>query len=107
MSCTQAVWTCLAVARDGAINQRGIQRRQGWMVDTQPLGYSRPECLDRDVGPEDKALNDLPGLRLLQVQHDTALVTIRHAIHGLQNLARWVACGRLNFHDLRAQVGKG
>jgi len=107
------VGTGLAEPGDRAIDQAGVDLAERVVVDAQPGGHPHPVVLDHHVGPFGQLVDRVPGLRVLQVQDNAALVAVYlreaggFALDVGSHLARIVAARRLlDLDHVRAKVGQ-
>src|SRR5690606_37256546 len=70
------VGTVLAEARDGAVDDAGIDLPQLLVTHAYLVGGAGPEVLQYHVGLPRQAVDDLPALFLLEVHGDAALVAV-------------------------------
>src|SRR6185295_14836512 len=97
----------LSEARDGAVDQPRIDRRERLVVDTEPALDVRPEVLDHHVGLAHQALEDLDRPRVLEVERDRALVAMQ--VEEVEAEGRRVPFdffARLDLDDVGAHVGE-
>ena len=71
-----AVRPDLAEARDGAVDQPGIDRLQRLVADAELVHHARPEILHHHVGLGGQPLHHLDRLGLLEIERDRALVRV-------------------------------
>ncbi len=101
----------LAVTRDAAVDEPGIDLGQLGIVEAQPLHHARPVVLDDDVDDRDQLPDGGDRLGLLEIEHDRALPGIELAEHRAgavalhRPAAHQVALGRFDLDDLGAHVG--
>ena len=103
----------MAEGPQGAEHESRIEREQRLGAETQLLDDAGAEILDDHVGVGDVALEPGNGFRILQVEHDRALVHVdgvegRAAPEGEGRApaAGLVTLRTLHLHDIRAQVGE-
>ncbi len=62
-----------AVARDRAVHEAGVERRQRGVADAEPIGGTRSEALDHDVGAAREAEERITSLDGAQIDDGAAL----------------------------------
>src|SRR5207253_2403878 len=61
---------------DGAVDETGVDRRQGVVAEAEALHGARPEILDEDVGALDEIPEDVGAFRGLQIEREIPLVAV-------------------------------
>jgi hypothetical protein len=104
--------TALAVARDGAVDQRRLHGGEGGIVQAQPLHDPWAEVLHQHVARPHQPLDDVDRRRALQVEHDALLAGIELAEITADPLtqrrarAHQVAFGRLDLDHGGPEIGE-
>ena len=104
----------VAEARDGAVDELGVLAPEPLVAGAEPVGDSRPEVLDDDVGAPGEASKRLLRLRAREVERDAPLAPVdREEIGGLAShvgrapRARLVTVARsLDLDHVGAEVGE-
>src|SRR5438876_795990 len=61
---------------DGAVDETGVDRRQGVVAEAEALHGARPKILDEDVGALDEIPEDVGAFRGLQIECEIPLVSV-------------------------------
>ena len=96
------------------MDQALIQATKRRRIDTQPLGDTRSEAFDGDVGGLCQGVDDLASLFRLHIDGDASLVAVNRKEVGADAVdegrspqPRVIAARRrLNLHDLRAHIAE-
>ena len=102
----------LAEARHPKHDQARVQFRQHLPAQTPALQRAGPEILDKHIRVPDQRPQRLGAVRLLQVQHDRALVARRHlppepdAVLAMPHAAQRVAARVLHLDDVGPEVAQ-
>ena len=103
----------VAKTLDGSEDQPRVDALQLVPPEAHTLDRAGAEVLGKDVEPRQQLSKDPLALRGLHVQRDAPLVAVEHreveAVDSwdvAQLLARDIAGGSLQFHDVRAQPGE-
>src|SRR5690606_32490039 len=96
-----AVRAVLAVARDRAVDEARVARREGRVVDPEALRDAGPEALEHDVCAVDQAKKDLTPRLALEIQRHAALVASEERDADAERI---VGCG--DREHLHAEVGE-
>src|SRR3989441_6495177 len=98
----------LAEAGDTAVDQAGVDRAQGLVVDTQPLLHAGAVVLHDDIRILRELLEDRHALRVSEVERQAPLVTVQILeVEAMAVAAHAVACapaGHFDFDRLRPPV---
>ena len=95
----------LAHARDRAVDDRRVDREHVAVADAETVGDAGTEALDDDIGLACEVEGAGPVGRVLQVEHDAALVGVE-AHEQLGVPAHRVAPRRLDLDHVGADLGK-
>jgi hypothetical protein len=108
-----AIRALVAIAGDMAVDQCGVLRRQGRVVQAEPVGRRRAQRMQQHIGATEQALQHGPTLRALEVDHDAALAAVAGHEEGAHawraawpDRAREVAFGRLELDHLGTHVAQ-
>ena len=77
-----AVGAGLAEAGEGAVDDAGVDRGDGLVVDAEAVHDARAEALKDDIGATDELVKDLAGGLVLQVEGDGALAAAEGVVGG-------------------------
>src|SRR5215472_91832 len=105
-------WTGRAVARNGAIDQLGFDRRERFVIEAKPAHHARPEILDDHIGGGGESPDRVDGWRRLEIEDDALFPGIELAKAGAGAVPQWwpgahhVALGRLHLDHLGAEIGQ-
>ena len=75
-------WSRLAVARDGAVDEAGVEFAQRFKADAHLPGLPRPEVLDHHVRPGGEPADDGNALGSLEVDGERTLVAVDRQVVG-------------------------
>ena len=89
---------------DRAVHQVRPGRRQVGVAEAEPLGHTRPPALHHDVGGQYEVASPVAAFGTGQVDNDAALPPV--PLGERRCAAVGVALGRLNLHDVGAEVAQ-
>ena len=97
--------TVLAVAADGAMDDRRVGRTRGVVADAKSIRDARPKAFDDHIGIADELARRGPSRIIFQVVLEDRLARVQRFVQGGEHAHR-IAAGRLHLGDLSTELGE-